>query len=151
VYQYTKFEFFESKKFTYIHCVWTSKFGTKKMSHSSVVYTFVGRFSDPEDQAKFQKEQAALKERFVNLNVKALKLEKELPGIIAVYEKFKSDEKTQYKKIYDCKDEDEKSKMFTELRIIQADIKKAYDTMDVAINTLNSTVDECNAVGRKMV
>ena len=121
------------------------------MSHSNVCVTFVGRLSNREDLAKFQEEQAALKKRFYDLNTKALELDNELHGISAVYEKIKSDENTQYKKIYDCKDEDEKSKMYTELRIIQADTKKAYDTMNVAINTLNSTIDECNAVGRKIV
>lgn len=113
--------------------------------------TFKGRLSNQEDWEKFQKEQAALKERFDCLNTKALELEKKLTGIMAVYEKFTRDVNTQYKKIFDCNDEDEKSKMYIELRIIQADTKKVYDTMDVAINTLNSTVDECNAVGSKMV
>jgi predicted nucleic acid-binding Zn-ribbon protein len=121
------------------------------MNHSGVCVTFVGRLSNPEDLEKFKKEQAALKERFYDLNTTALKLHKQLLGISAVYEKIKSDEDTQYKKIYVCKDEDEKSKMRTELPIIRADTKKAYDTMNVAINTLNSTVNECNAVGRKIV
>lgn len=113
--------------------------------------TFVDRLSNQEDREKFQKEQAALKKRFDCLNTKALELEKKLTGIMAVYETLRNDERIKTEEMRACKNEEEKSKMKLELQTISVNIQNAYKTECIAGNTLNSTIDECNAVGRTIL
>ena len=113
--------------------------------------TFNGSLSDPIARTKFQKEQDEFRKLFHDLNAEAVRLSTKLERLITTHKKLRIDKMILTGKMRACKDEEEKSKMELELQTISVNIQNARKTIYIAGNTLNSTIDECNAVGRKIL